>query len=309
MANGKKILIAEDIQEDLDLIQAQLTGAGYSTVSAVNGIDALKKINAETPDLIITDVLMPDMDGFAFYKELKKSEKTRSIPVVVLSAREKMRDTFLALGAEEFIAKPFKADELISKIDTRMGISGDPALAVSASEEKAEQSPDVKGQEKEEVVQSETSPTAAEDSGTPPSEAQAVILKKVLIAGSSQKILEKIRMGLEQKSCQVVSVETGAEILAKSIEFDPDIVILDVLIPGALSHETIRRIRKQAGFKEKPILTFSYLDKENEKVSVHQQTLDIESGRRLCLEAGAKEFLGGFDEATFISNISQYLNG
>ncbi len=112
----KKILLVEDEPDVLKVISLRLTAAGYEVVTAGNGQEGLARVIDQCPDLIVTDVLMPIMDGFTFYKKLKESPSTKDIPVLVLTARGHMEDSFRVMGADDFLAKPFEPDILISKI-------------------------------------------------------------------------------------------------------------------------------------------------------------------------------------------------
>jgi len=123
---SKKILVVDDEEELRDFISMRLEANGYEVVTAGNGIEGLKVVVDEKPDLIISDVLMPEMDGFAFYKILKEDEATKDIPVLILTARGKMEDTFRVLGVDDFLSKPFQADELLSKIQLQLGSEATP---------------------------------------------------------------------------------------------------------------------------------------------------------------------------------------
>lgn len=114
---AKKILVVDDEVDILAVIQARLQAKGYEVTTATNGQEALDRLKKEAVDLIITDVLMPVMDGFILYKELKKNLITAQIPVIVLTARGLMEDTFKVAGVDEFIPKPFESQELLSKVE------------------------------------------------------------------------------------------------------------------------------------------------------------------------------------------------
>jgi len=114
---NKRILLVDDEPDVLKVIKIRLEAAGYVVVTATNGQEALDCLFRACPDLIITDVLMPVMDGFAFYKKLKHNPATADIPVLVLTARGHMEDSFRVMGADDFLIKPFDPKDLLSKID------------------------------------------------------------------------------------------------------------------------------------------------------------------------------------------------
>jgi len=102
IVENKKILVVEDEDTLRKMLVLELESAGYEVHQAGDGEAALLLIKETLPDLIISDVLMPNMDGFTFYKELKKNKITSDIPVLILTARGKMEDSFRVVGADDF---------------------------------------------------------------------------------------------------------------------------------------------------------------------------------------------------------------
>lgn len=104
-----KILIVDDIEENLYLLEVLLKGSGYEVVTAEDGVDALQKIKKETIGMIISDILMPRMDGFQLCKECKKDDSIKRIPFIFYTATYidiKDEELALSLGAAKFILKP-----------------------------------------------------------------------------------------------------------------------------------------------------------------------------------------------------------
>lgn len=116
----KKILVIEDEPDVIKILEHYLGTKGYSVTTAQDGQQGLDKLKKERPDLILLDVLMPVMDGFGFYKIIKKDAQFAQVPVVILTARGGMRGTFEALEVDDFIAKPFDADDLMGKVDNAL---------------------------------------------------------------------------------------------------------------------------------------------------------------------------------------------
>ena len=113
------ILIVDDNEQNLDLLQAVLEGNGYQVVSAANGVEALAKARQNPPDLVVSDILMPVMDGFALCREWKKNERLRQIPFVFYTATytdEHDREFALSLGAERFLVKPAESKVFLQTI-------------------------------------------------------------------------------------------------------------------------------------------------------------------------------------------------
>ena len=113
----KKILIVDDERNMLTLLDAKLTGWGYTVHMARDGKEALKIVAEVYPDLIISDVMMPNMDGNQFLKEIRSQAFGKGIPFIIITARTQMKDYFEAIGVDDFIEKPFKFEELRRKIE------------------------------------------------------------------------------------------------------------------------------------------------------------------------------------------------
>jgi DNA-binding response OmpR family regulator len=113
------ILVVEDIPNVLELLEVTLRFQGYEVISATNGEEALKVLEKETPALIITDILMPKLDGFALVQKLRTIPKTLTIPVIFLSATyvtPEDRTFAMSLGASRFIEKPIDTEEFLLTI-------------------------------------------------------------------------------------------------------------------------------------------------------------------------------------------------
>jgi PAS domain S-box-containing protein len=115
-----KILISDDLEENRYLLQALLQGHGHEIISAVNGEEALRMARQEMPDLIVTDILMPVMDGFTLCRECKKDANLSSIPLIFYTATytdEENKGFGLGLGAVRYLIKPLEPDELIGIVN------------------------------------------------------------------------------------------------------------------------------------------------------------------------------------------------
>lgn len=114
----KRILIVDDEEDLVEMAKRKLERNGYEVEVAYNGKQGIDKVRSDAFDLIVTDVVMPVMDGFTFYKMLKDDSKTSSIPVIILTARSNMEGSFRALGVDDFLAKPFDGGKLLDKIES-----------------------------------------------------------------------------------------------------------------------------------------------------------------------------------------------
>jgi len=123
--NNKLILCIEDEPEMIDLIRLILTRRGFEVKGANGGKEGLDLIRKEKPDLVLLDLMMPDMDGWEVYQQMKADEATRSIPVIVVTAKAQSIDKVLGLHiakVDDYIAKPFSPQELLSSVDTVLGL-------------------------------------------------------------------------------------------------------------------------------------------------------------------------------------------
>jgi two-component system alkaline phosphatase synthesis response regulator PhoP len=115
-----KILIVDDERDIVQTFQDRLEMEGYTTISAANGKEGLEKAIREKPDVILLDVIMPDMDGFEMLEALRKYPEGEECTVIMLTVRSHREDVARAeaYGAEGYLVKPFDLDELLEKIES-----------------------------------------------------------------------------------------------------------------------------------------------------------------------------------------------
>lgn len=118
----RRILIVEDHKLLLQAIQDLLEGEGYEVTVASDGIEALEKMDEQTPDLIVSDIMMPEMDGYTLYETVRANTSWTRIPFIFLTARGERGDIIKgkALGVEDYITKPFDTEELVVAIQARL---------------------------------------------------------------------------------------------------------------------------------------------------------------------------------------------
>ncbi len=114
------VLIVDDILNNLQIIGNTLIDEGYEISMATNGIQALSMVDTVLPDLILLDVMMPDMDGFEVCRRLKDNDITREIPVIFLTAKNETEDIVKGFeaGGIDYIVKPFNSAELLARVNT-----------------------------------------------------------------------------------------------------------------------------------------------------------------------------------------------
>lgn len=114
----KKILIVEDEKTIRDLITKYLMKEGYTTCSAVTGFDALRSAKTEHPDLIILDLMLPELDGLEVCKQIRADPTIGATPIIMLTAKNEESDMILGLefGADDYITKPFSLKALVARV-------------------------------------------------------------------------------------------------------------------------------------------------------------------------------------------------
>ena len=114
---AKKILIIDDEIELVKGLTIILESKGYKTVPAYDGEGGMKKLEEENPDLIVLDIMMPKMDGYTFVRKIKAKKSTEKIPIIILTAKDKMEDLFELEGVKDYVVKPFEHQDLLNRIE------------------------------------------------------------------------------------------------------------------------------------------------------------------------------------------------
>jgi two-component system response regulator VicR len=123
---AKHIICIEDEMEMIDLIRIILGRRGFEVTGANGGREGLRLIREKHPDLVLLDLMMPDMDGWEVYQQMKADETTRNIPVVVVTAKAQNIDKVLGLHiakVDDYIAKPFSPQELLASVEKILGVA------------------------------------------------------------------------------------------------------------------------------------------------------------------------------------------
>jgi len=123
------ILVVDDEPGIVDIARANLEGLGYRVISAGNGLEALELIRQESPDLVILDILMPEVDGWDVLERVEADPEMAGIPIIMLTARASDEDVLRGLesGAVEYMTKPFYPQELVAAVKINLHVF-DPQL-------------------------------------------------------------------------------------------------------------------------------------------------------------------------------------
>ncbi len=127
----KKVLLVEDDPEMVELVAYQLKKAGFAIGTAVDGIEALKKARTVTPDLILLDLMLPELDGFAVCEVLRRDAATASVPIIMVTAlsTQLARLAGLEAGANAYITKPFDFKSLLKNINELLARQNEPTAS------------------------------------------------------------------------------------------------------------------------------------------------------------------------------------
>lgn len=132
-----KILIVDDVMSNVLLLKVLLTNEKFAIATASNGRQALEQVEKENPDLVLLDVMMPDMSGFEVAQHLKSNPNTADIPIIFLTALNSTADIVkgFQVGANDFISKPFNEEELIIRVTHQISLVAAKRLILSKTEE------------------------------------------------------------------------------------------------------------------------------------------------------------------------------
>ena len=248
---AKKILIMEDEKILQDLLKKKLEKEGHDVLAVDDGEEGLKVIGDYMPDLLLLDIMMPKVDGFEVLEKIKKDEILSSIPVIIISNSGQPVEIkrAISLGIADYIVKvDFDPDEVIGKVKK---FFADPNYAQTkknsdvADVNKKEEEEEVIG---EEVIEKEENKTGA----------------RVLLVEDDDFLRKICRTKMEREGFNVSVAINGKEALKKIIEGDPQIVLLDIILPIMDGFEVLKRVKEDSSKSSIPIIMLTNLGQESE---------------------------------------------
>lgn len=263
----KQILIVDDNADFIDSARLALKKRGYQILTASNGTRGLELVEKELVDLIITDVMMPEIDGFEFYKKLKINPLSVSIPVIVISIRGSMEDSFRAIGVDDFLHKPFTLEQMISKIE---------AVFKRTAQLELENKPEL-------IDQSH---------------------RTILAIGNKNHVQEKMCEVTKESGYTIDTATTVAEAISKINKLTPKIIFIDIHFNEISAPELVNTLRCLPACKHKPIVGYGEIkhtvSAEGEK---NLETISIITD---FIHAGANQYMGPYDDYNFINILIEY---
>lgn len=234
----KKILIVEDEPEMRTMLALELETSGYDVFQAGDG-DAGFRLAAEVrPDLIISDMMMPAMDGNQLLKKLRASDFGKDIPFVVLTARGKMRDYFEAVKVDEFIEKPFNADDFLSKVES--------VLARSKAKEPLPR-------------QISSADTAGLNQASPPVKKPKISneKRKVLLVENDLAVYVELQNTFRDYGYEVKVVNLPSKCLEEMAQFIPDVIVAKYSLDQITGDKLAELIRGMPHYHDIPIIIYT----------------------------------------------------
>ena len=245
--SGNKILVVEDNAKNMKLVRSLLKLGGFEVLEAGDAETGLDIASQQQPDLILMDIQLPGMDGLAATKIIKADEALKNIPVVALTSYAMRGDDKkgYAVGCDGYISKPLDTRSFLNRIHTYLQYTPKKAAAVE---------------------------TPAPEPSTP-----EINRPKVLIVDDVPMNIKLLAGKLGERSYETHSATSGEEALEKIEACPPDLILLDIMMPGIDGYEVTRRVKQDPRWRHIPIILITALDGSEDKIR--------------GLEAGAEEFL------------------
>ncbi|MBW1994402.1 MAG: response regulator, partial [Deltaproteobacteria bacterium] len=247
MKQKNTLLIVDDDPLNVKLMAKKLSQHQYNILMAYDGETAIAKARAESPDLVLLDIMMPGLSGYEVTEILKKDPNTKDIPIILVTALDGTDDKIKGLeaGADEFLNKPVNTAELLARVKSllRLKLYQDQlktrvhfqALVASPDEMKKTQ-------------------------------ADRVNLPTILLVDDCEKEIRLIKGYLQAEAYQIKQASTGEETLSRLLRENIDLVLLDILLPGMDGFEVVRRIREMEDARNVQILAITCLQDMESKV-------------------------------------------
>lgn len=252
----KSILVVEDSQTSRKVITMLLERQGYAIVEAKNGVEALTRLAEVVPDLVLLDLMLPDMSGYEVLARIRQSERSAGIPVVMLTGKSNPADRMKGLhhGSNEYLTKPFDPAKLLGVLEKYLDrpvavkkqpkADSPPAAAKIAPQAPANQTRPVA----EPVVARAVEPAlAAVPERSKPE-------KSILVVEDSPTSRKVISMVIAKRGYTVDEAATGAVAIRKAGERTPDLILLDAMLPDMTGYDILHRFKNDVRLKNVPVV-------------------------------------------------------
>jgi two-component system cell cycle response regulator len=255
----KKVIIADDSEVNLSSLEKMLSAGLFQTIRATNGKEAFDKAVCELPDLVLLDVMMPELNGFEVAKMLKEDSRTRSIPIMMVTVLEDPEHERAGreAGAEEYLSKPVRPQELIAR-----------ANSLIALRQYRDQLTIRNHSQWSFLVDKQS-----DDAGPEPQKEMPLIL----LVEDNESDAELVRHFLKDLPVRFERLSNGADAVELCQTGKVDLMLLDILLPGLNGFEVCRQVKSSEKGKDLPIVVITCLE-------------DMDS-RLKCIELQTDDFL------------------
>ncbi|MFP4473698.1 MAG: response regulator [Candidatus Omnitrophota bacterium] len=264
-----KVLIIEDEDVLRELMASELGSRGYEIVQAADGRQGMKICEESRPDIVLTDVLMPESDGNQFFKELRASDWGKEIPVIVVTARSAMRDYFEAVNVDGFIEKPFEMDDLAAMIER---VLAPEAGGEATGQKKSGSGVKVKGRETsggavqdeaEKIldhsildVEEKSVPRTELSDKTDSKKKEDEYRKCVFLLEDEPLFVKMLSLSMDKIRVGVVSSGERFEFLQKLEDREPAVIIMKHFINDFNTEELADQLKSKPRYFDIPILIY-----------------------------------------------------
>jgi two-component system cell cycle response regulator len=255
----KKVLIADDSPVTLASLEKMLSTGEFHTILAANGKEAYDRAVCELPDLIMLDVMMPEMNGFETARVLKEDSRTHSIPIIMVTALDDPQHEMEGreAGAEEYLAKPVRPQELLARANSLISLR-----------QYRDQLTIRNNSQWSFIIDKQSHDAGPETQKQPP---------LVLLVEDNESDAELVRHLLSELPLRLEHLSDGEDAVEFCKAGGVDLLLLDILLPGLTGFEVCRRVRSSEKGKDLPIVVITCLE-------------DMDS-RLKCIELQADDFL------------------
>ena len=237
-----KILVVDDDVNIIDFFKSVLEEQGYEVQTADNGLRAVEKARVYMPDVILLDIIMPEMDGYEVTEELKGDPKTSNIPIILVTGMDGLEDKIRGLesGADDFLTKPFNFDELVARVRSLIRLKR---------------------------MQEELSALHDKCGGVLRTEAGRQEPKSnILIVEDDERISRLMTNVLNTGGHQTICLGDGGKANQYLCLNIPDLIILDLMLPVMGGIELLKNIRENPATREIPVIVVTALDDFKTKI-------------------------------------------
>ncbi len=242
----KKILIVDDDPTSLKILESMLPEEKYKVIKAQDGEEALESAFGDPPDLILLDIMMPGIDGFEVTRRIKTDERTKDIPIIIITSLEKSETMISGLkeGAEELLNKPVHSTELLARINSMVRLKEYRDQLIIRTLSGMSFSSITKTKEKVVLPQDE--------------------MPLILLVEDSEVDARIVQSALEGEPFRLKCFNAGKEVLSFVGQSKVDLVLLDILLPDMNGFEICRRLKKN--HKDVQVVIVTCLDDMESKI-------------------------------------------